>query len=98
MTIEKTDIQVPKKAENLAEQGNGNRKRKCALQDDKASNKKSCSSKHSEVCEKHGGGENTHNTVYCKRYKKDEVPKKTSKSKKGNSTYHTINTTFKMKS
>ena len=86
MTIEKTDIQVPKKAKKVAKQGNGNRKRKGALKDDKASNKKIHSSKHCELCEKNGGAKNTHNTVDCKRYEKDGTQKKTFKSKKGNST------------
>ena len=70
VTIEKMDIQVPKKAEKAAESGNGKRKRKGALSDEKASNKKSRSSKNCELCEKHGGAKNTHNTVDCKRYKK----------------------------
>ena len=57
VTIEKTDIQVPKKAEKAkaAKQGNGNCKRKGALQGDQTPNKKSCSSKNCELCEKHGG-------------------------------------------
>ena len=86
VTIEKMDIQVPNKAEKAAESGNGKRKRKNALNDDKASNKKSRSSKHCDLCEKHGGTKNTHNTVDYKRYENYGVPKKTFKSKKGNST------------
>jgi hypothetical protein len=83
VTIEKTDIQVPKKAEKIkaSKQGNGNRKRKGAL-----TPKKSHSSKHCELCEKHSGAKNTHNTVDCKRYEKDGTQKKTFKSKKGNPT------------
>jgi len=88
VTIEKTDIQVPKKAEKIkaSKQGNGNRKRKGALQGDQTANKKSRSSKHCELCEKHGGAKNTYNTVDCKRYEKDGTQKKTFKSKKGNPT------------
>ena len=55
------------------------------LIDDNASNKKKSSSKHCDLCEKHGGAKNTLNTVDCKRYEKDGVPKKACKSKKGNS-------------
>ena len=47
---------------------------------------KKCFSKHCDLCEKHGVAKNSHNTVDCKRYKKDKVPKKAFKSKKGNST------------
>ena len=85
MTLEKTDIHVPKKAEAKAtEQGNGNRKRKGATTGDQTTNKKGRSSKHCDLCEKHGGAKNTHNTVDCKRYEKDGTQKKTFQSKKGN--------------
>jgi len=71
----------------VADSGNGKgKKRKIAYKDDNASNKKKRSLKHCNLCEKHGGAKNTHNTVNCKRYKKDGVLKKTFKSKKGNST------------
>ena len=83
MTIEKMVIQVPKKAEKAAESGNGKRKRTGTLPDEKASTKKSRSSKHCELCKKHGGAKNTHNTVYCKRYKLDGPQKKSFQSKKG---------------
>jgi hypothetical protein len=84
VTLEKTDIHVPKKAEAKAtEQGNGNRKRKGATKGDQTTNKKGRSSKHCELCEKHGGAKNTHNTVDCKRYEKDGTQKKTFQSKKG---------------
>jgi hypothetical protein len=85
VTLEKTDIHVPQKAEKAkaAEQGNGNRKRKGATKGDQTNNKKSRSSKHCELCEKHGGAKNTHNTVDCKRYEKDGTQKKTFQSKKG---------------
>jgi hypothetical protein len=86
VTIEKTDVQIPKKAEKAAESGNGKGKRKVTFKDDKASNKKKRSSEHCDLCKKHGGAKNTHNTVDCKRYEKDGVPKMTFKSKKGNST------------
>ena len=86
MTIEKMDIQVPKKAKKAAESGNGKRKRKGTLPDEKASTKKRRSSKHCELCKKHGGAKNTHNTVDCKRYEKDGTQKKTFQSKKGNPT------------
>ena len=83
MTIENMDIQVPKKAEKTAESGNGNRKRKGTLPDEKAYNKKSRSSKNCELCEKHGGAKNTHNTVDCKRYEKDGTQKKVIQPRKG---------------
>ena len=84
VTLEKTDIHVPKKAEAKAtEQGNGNRKRKGATQGDQTTNKKGRSSKHCELCEKHGGAKNTHNTVDCKRYEKDGTQKKAFQPKKG---------------
>jgi hypothetical protein len=78
VTIEKMDIQVPKKAEKASKSENGKCKRKGALTDNKVSNKKSRFSKHCELCKKH-----THNTVDCKRYKKDGTQKKTFQSKKG---------------
>ena len=84
VTLEKTDIHVPKKAEAKAtEQGNGNRKRKGAAKGDQTTNKKGRSSKHCELCEKHGGAKNTHNTVDCKRYEKDGTQKKAFQSRKG---------------
>ena len=84
VTLEKTDIHVPKKGEAKAsEQGNGNRKRKGAPKGDQTTNKKGRSSKHCELCEKHGGAKNTHNTVDCKRYEKDGTQKKAFQSKKG---------------
>ena len=87
-TIAKKDIQIPRKAKKVAESRNGKgKKRKVAYKDDNASNKKKRSLKHCDLCEKHSGTKNTHNTVDCKRYKKDGVPKKTFKSKKGNSTF-----------
>ena len=67
-TIEKMDVQVPRKAKKVAASGNGKGKRKVAFKDDNASKKKKCSSKHCDLCEKHGGAKNTHNTVDCKRY------------------------------
>ena len=70
----------------MEESGNGKSKRKVTYNNDNNSNKKKRSSKHCDLCEKHGGAKNTHNTVDCKRYEKDGVPKKTFKSKKGNST------------
>ena len=82
MLIEKMDIQVPRKAKKVAESENGKGKRKVTFKDDNASNKKKYSSKHCDLCEKHGGEKNTHNTVDCKRYKKDGVPKKAFKSKR----------------
>ena len=85
-TIEKTDVQVQRKAEKVAESRNGKGKRKVAFKDDNASKKKKRSSKHCDLCETHSGAKNTHNTVDCKRYEKDGVPKKAFKSKKGNST------------
>jgi hypothetical protein len=86
VTLEKTDIHVPHKTEKAkaVEQGNGNRKRKGATQGDQTTKKKSRSSKHCDLCEKHGGAKNTHNTVDCKRYEKDGTQKKTFQSKKGN--------------
>ena len=82
VTIDKMDIQVPKKAKKAAESGNGKRKRKGPLTDEKAFNEKSRSSKQCELCKKHGGAKITHSTVDCKRYKKDKTQKKTFQSKK----------------
>ena len=86
VTLEKTDIHVPHKTEKAkaVEQGNGTCKRKGATQGDQTTKKKSRSSKHCDLCEKHGGAKNTHNTVDCKRYEKDGTQKKTFQSKKGN--------------
>ena len=56
-TIEKTDIQVPRKAKKVAESGNGKgKKRKVAYKDDNASNKKKRSSKHCDLCVEKGNG------------------------------------------
>ncbi len=83
VTLEKTDPHVPKKAEaKAAGEGNGNRKRKGAQEGD-PTKKKSRSSKHCELCKKHGGAKNTHNTVDCKRYEKDGTQKKAFQPKKG---------------
>ncbi len=45
--------------------------------------KKSRFSKHCELCEKHGGAKNTHNTVDCKRCEKDGTQKKAFQPRKG---------------
>jgi hypothetical protein len=84
VTLEKTDPHVPKKADvKAAGEGNGNRKRKGAQEGDQTNKKKSCSSKYCELCEKHGGAKNTHNTVDCKRYEKDGTQKKAFQPRKG---------------
>jgi hypothetical protein len=83
VTLEKTDPHVPKKAEAKAAEGDGNRKRKGTTQGDQTTKKKSRSSKHCELCKKHGGAKNTHNTVDCKRYEKDGTQKKAFQPRKG---------------
>jgi hypothetical protein len=84
VTLEKTDIHVPMKAKaKSAEKGNGNRKRKGTQEGDQTTKKKSRSSKHCELCEKHGGAKNTHNTVDCKRYEKYGTQKKAFQPRKG---------------
>jgi hypothetical protein len=84
VTLEKMDIHVPMKAKaKSAEKGNGNRKRKGTQEGDQTTKKKSRSSKHCELCEKHGGAKNTHNTVDCKRYEKYGTQKKAFQPRKG---------------
>ena len=64
-TIKKMDIQVPRKAEKVAESGNGKGKRKIDSKDDSISKKKKCSSRHYALCANCGGEKSTHNTVDC---------------------------------
>ena len=83
------DSQVPRKAEKVADSGNGKGKNKVNSKDDKNPKKRKRSSRHCALCAKHGGAKLTHNTVDCQRYKKDRVPKKTFKSQKGKSPVNT---------
>ena len=81
-TIERMDIQVPRKAEKLVESGNRKVKRKVSFEEDGLPLKRKHSSKYCALCEKHGGAKTTHNTGDCRKYKKDGVFKKTFKSQK----------------
>ena len=83
-TIEKMDNQVPRKANKVAGSGDGRKgKRKVDSKDDKNPKKRKRSCRHCALCANHGGAKSTHNTVDCRRYKKDRTPKKTFKSQKG---------------
>ena len=85
-TIKKMDNQVPRKAEKVAESGDGRKeKKKVDSKDDTNPSKRKCSSRHCALCAKHGGAKSTHNTVDCQKYEKDGTPKKTFKSQKGKS-------------
>ena len=83
------DSQVPRKAEKVADSGNGKGKNKVNSKDDKNPKKRKRSSRHCALCAKHGGAKSTHDTVDCRRYKKYGVPKKTFKSQKGKSPVNT---------
>ena len=64
-TIEKMDIQVPRKAKKVSESENGKGKRKVANKDGSNPQKRKCYSRHCALCDKHGGAKSTHNTVDC---------------------------------
>ena len=83
------DIRAPRKAEKVAESGNGKGKRKVSGTDDGKPQKKKRSLKYCTLCAKRGGAKSTHNTVDCRRYKKDSVPKNTFKYQKGKSPVNT---------
>ena len=84
-TIEKMDIQVPRKAGKVAESRNGKGKMKVAFKDNSTFPNKKHSSRHCALCAKHGGAKLAHDTVDCQRYEKDGVSKMTFKSQKGKS-------------
>ena len=64
-TIKKMDNQVPRKAEKVADSGNGKGKRKVDNKDNKNPKKRKRSSRHCALCAKHGGAKSTHDTVDC---------------------------------
>jgi hypothetical protein len=86
VTIEKMDVQVPRKPKKLADKPvNGKEKRKVSEKEDGLPQKRNHSSKYCALSAKHGGAKTTHNTGDCRKYEKDGVFKKTFKSQKGKS-------------
>ena len=76
-TIENCQEKVPKKIPGKFENGgkSDKKKRKVSFKEENKS-KKARTTKHCELCKKHGGAHTTHNTGDCKKYEKDGTEKK----------------------
>ena len=55
--------------------GGGSSKKKMVSFSDQIPKKCRVDAKHCILCKKHGGTDNTHNTMECRRYEKDGTPK-----------------------
>ena len=60
----------------MSAKGGGSSKKKMAAFSDQIPMKRRMDAKHGVLCKQHGGAHNTHNTMECRQYEKDGIPRK----------------------